>query len=48
MSSAKGFSRPMLSFYNSKDGGALLKRVASTSCADLGGLDLGERKIMPR
>ena len=40
------FLAAMVSFYNSKDGGALLKRVGVHGLADLGGLDLERRKII--
>src|SRR5690606_15180967 len=39
-SGEKVFLAAMVSFYNSKDGGALLKRVGVHGLADLGGLDL--------
>jgi hypothetical protein len=40
------FLAAMVSFYNSKDGGALLKRVGVHGLADLGGLDIERRKII--
>jgi|TARA_R110000772_G_scaffold266742_1_gene389668 hypothetical protein len=40
------FLAAMVSFYNAKDGGALLKRVGVHGLADLGGLDLERRKII--
>ncbi|MAY01985.1 MAG: hypothetical protein CMQ38_03270 [Gammaproteobacteria bacterium] len=45
-SGEKVFLAAMVSFYNSKDGGALLKRVGVHGLADLGGLDLQRRKII--
>lgn len=40
------FLAAMVSFYNAKDGSALLKRVGVHGLADLGGLDLERRKII--
>jgi hypothetical protein len=45
-SGEKVFLAAMVSFYNAKDGGALLKRVGVHGLADLGGLDLQRRKII--
>lgn len=45
-SGEKVFLAAMVSFYNSKDGGALLKRVGVQGLADLGGLDLERRKVI--
>lgn len=40
------FLAAMVSFYNSKEGGALLKHVGVHGLADLGRLDIGRRKII--
>ncbi|MFC4250338.1 hypothetical protein [Sinimarinibacterium flocculans] len=45
-SGEKVFLAAMVSFYNSRDGGALLKRAGVEGLADLGGLDLGRRQVI--
>lgn len=45
-SGEKVFLAAMVSFYNSNDGGALLKRVGIQGLADLGGLDLERREVI--
>lgn len=40
------FLSAMVSFYNSRDGGAMLKRCQFEGLADLGGLDLERRKVI--
>lgn len=40
------FLAAMVSFYNSEEGGALLRRVGVYGLADLGGLDLERRTII--
>lgn len=45
-SGEKVFLAAMVSFYNSRDGGALLKRVGVKGLADLGNLDLERRQVI--
>lgn len=45
-SGEKVFLSAMVSFYNSRDGGALLKRVGVRGLADLGNLDLERRNVI--
>lgn len=45
-SGEKVFLAAMVSFYNSRDGGALLKRVGVQGLADLGNLDLERRQLI--
>jgi hypothetical protein len=45
-SGEKVFLAAMVSFYNSKQGGALFKRVGIDGLADLGGLDSERRKVI--
>ena len=45
-SGEKVFLAAMVSFYNSKDGGALFRRIGVQGLADLGGLDLERRKVI--
>lgn len=45
-SGEKVFLAALVSFYNSREGGALLKRCGVVGLADLGGLDLERRKII--
>jgi len=40
------FLSAMVSFYNSREGGAMLKRCGFEGLADLGGLDLERRKVI--
>lgn len=40
------FLSAMVSFYNARDGGAMLKRCQFEGLADLGGLDLERRKVI--
>lgn len=40
------FLAAMVSFYNAKDGGALLKHVGVHGLADLGGLDAERREVI--
>ena len=40
------FLSAMVSFYNTDEGGALLKRCQFEGLADLGGLDLERRKVI--
>ena len=45
-SGEKVFLAAMVSFYNARDGGALLKRVGVRGLADLGNLDLNRRQVI--
>lgn len=45
-SGEKVFLAALVSFYNSREGGALLKRCGVVGLADLGGLDLARRKVI--
>ncbi|MGQ0697516.1 MAG: hypothetical protein ACT4PZ_04665 [Panacagrimonas sp.] len=45
-SGEKVFLAALVSFYNSREGGALLKRCGVVGLADLGGLDLERRKVI--
>ena len=40
------FLSAMVSFYNSREGGAMLKRCGFEGLSDLGGLDLERRKVI--
>jgi hypothetical protein len=40
------FLSAMVSFYNSREGGAMLKRCGFEGLADFGGLDLERRKVI--
>ena len=40
------FLAALVSFYDSRDGGALLKRCGFSGLADLGGLDSGRRQVI--
>ena len=40
------FVAAMVSFYNSRDGGAMLKRCGFDGLSDFGGLDLSRRKVI--
>ena len=40
------FLAALVSFYDSRDGGALLKRCGFSGLADLGGLDAGRRQVI--
>jgi len=40
------FLSAMASFYNSREGGALLKRCGFEGLSDFGGLDLERRKVI--
>ncbi|GKS83651.1 hypothetical protein AVMA1855_05885 [Acidovorax sp. SUPP1855] len=42
----KIFLSAMVSFYNAREGGAMLKRSGFLGFADLGGLDLERRKVI--
>ncbi|MBV59847.1 MAG: hypothetical protein CMH65_00930 [Nevskiales bacterium] len=45
-SGEKVFLAALVSFYNSREGGALLKRCGVVGLADLGGLDLERRQVI--
>ena len=40
------FLSAMVSFYNAREGGAMLKRCGFEGLSDLGGLDLERRKVI--
>ena len=40
------FLAAMVSFYNSREGGAMLKRCQFQGLSDFGGLDLERRKVL--
>ena len=45
-SGEKVFLAALVSFYNSEDGGKLLKRIGVQGLADFGGLDLSRRSVL--